>query len=250
VPGDPLVHEFKALALFARGEYTRAAATLHAVLAVRPGMDWTTLSGLYPDVETYTRQLRALEDGCRRDPKLAAPRFLLAYQYLVAGHTAAAAAQLKKVLALEPGDRVARRLLASLSGPPPAPHEPAPTKTDGEEVAGRPPSGDLLGHWRGEPDGATFDLSLDDLGHFVWCAAREGKPSTTVSGTYALSGDTLTLKGEDRRPLRASVTELTAGSFRFKAIGGTREDPGLGFRRIAMPTAPEPDQRRGSRESR
>ena len=124
MPGDPLVHEFKALVLFARGEDARAAAELHAVLAVRPGMDWTTLSGLYPDVETYTGQLRALEDRCRQDPKAAAPRFVLAYHYLVAGHKDAAVAQLKAVLALEPGDRVARRLLTSLTGTPPAPPEP------------------------------------------------------------------------------------------------------------------------------
>ena len=71
VPGDPLVHEFKALVLFARGEDPRAAAELHDVLAVRPGMDWTTMSGLYPDVATYTGQLRALEDRCRQDPKAA-----------------------------------------------------------------------------------------------------------------------------------------------------------------------------------
>ena len=128
MPGDPLVHEFKALVLFARGEDARAAAELHAVLAVRPGMDWTTLSGLYPDVETYTGQLRALEDRCRQDPKAAAPRFVLAYHYLVAGHKDAAVAQLKAVLALEPGDRVARRLLASLTGPPPAPPEPTPNR--------------------------------------------------------------------------------------------------------------------------
>ena len=48
VPGDPLVHEFKALVLFARGEDARAAAELHAVLAVRPGMDWTTLERALP----------------------------------------------------------------------------------------------------------------------------------------------------------------------------------------------------------
>lgn len=118
VPDDPLVHEFKALALFARGEDARAAAELHAVLAVRPGMDWATMSGLYPDVETYTGQLRALEDRCRRDPKAVAPRFVLAYHYLVAGHNDAAVAQLRSLLALEPGDRVARRLVTSLAGPP------------------------------------------------------------------------------------------------------------------------------------
>ncbi len=48
VPDDPLVHEFKALVLFARGEDARAAAELHDVLAVRPGMDWTTLMRALP----------------------------------------------------------------------------------------------------------------------------------------------------------------------------------------------------------
>ena len=152
VPGDPLVHEFKALVLFARGEDPRAAAELHDVLAVRPGMDWTTMSGLYPDVATYTGQLRALEDRCRQDPKAAAPRFVLAYHYLVTGHTDAAVAQLKAVLALEPGDRVARHLLASLTGTPPAPPESTTTRAvpDRDGAAGRPPSVDLVGHWRGE----------------------------------------------------------------------------------------------------
>jgi predicted Zn-dependent protease len=178
VPGDPLVHEFKALVLFARGEDPRAAAELHDVLAVRPGMDWTTLSGLYPDVATYTGQLRALEDRCRQDPKAAAPRFVLAYHYLVTGHKDAAVAQLKEVLVTEPVDRVARRLLASLTGTPPAP-EPTTTRAvpDRDGAAGRPPSVDLVGRWRGERDGATFNLSLDGRGRFVWQAARQGKAS-------------------------------------------------------------------------
>ena len=83
VPGDPVIHEFKALALFARGEDARAAAELHTVLAVTTGMDWTTLSGLYPDVETYAAQLRALEDRCQKDPKAAAPHLVLAHHDLV-----------------------------------------------------------------------------------------------------------------------------------------------------------------------
>ena len=252
VPGDPLVHEFKALVLFARGEDPRAAAELHDVLAVRPGMDWTTLSGLYPDVATYTGQLRALEDRCRQDPKAAAPRFVLAYHYLAAGHQDAAVAQLKALITLEPGDRVARRLLASLTGTPPAPPEPTTTRAvpDRDGAAGRPPSVDLVGRWRGERDGSTFDLSLDGRGRFLWQAAREGKAIATVSGAYALSGDTLTLKAEDRPPLRTSVTELSPDSFRLKIVGGIPGDPGLAFRRVAMPAEPDRDQRGGPRENR
>ena len=212
-------------------------------------MNWATLIGLYPDVETYTGQLRALEDRCRQGPKAAAPRFLLAYHYLVAGHTDAAAALLKTVLALEPGDRVARRLLASLTAPPPPP-EPARTVPDGDGAAGRPPSVDLLGRWRGERDGSTFELSLDDRGRFLWKAARQGKPTATVSGAYALSGDTLVLTPEDRSPLRASLTELTPDSFRLKADGVIPGDSGLGFRRVARPAAPDRDRRGGPRENR
>ena len=252
VPGDPLVHEFKALVLFARGEDPRAAAELHDVLAVRPGMDWTTMSGLYPDVATYTGQLRALEDRCRQDPKAAAPRFVLAYHYLVAGHKDAAVAQLKAGARLGAGDRVARRLLASLTGTPPAPPESTTTRAvpDRDGAAGRPPSVDLVGRWRGERDGSTFDLSLDGRGRFVWQAARDGKATATVSGAYALSGDTLTLKAEDRPPLRASVTELSPDSFRLRTVGGIPGDPGLGFRRVAMPAEPDRDQRGGPRENR
>ena len=147
---------------------------------------------------------------------------------------------------------MARRLLASLTGTPPAPPEPTTTRAvpDRDGAAGQPPSVDLVGHWRGERDGSTFDLSLDGRGRFVWQAARDGKATATVSGAYAFAGDTLTLKAEDRSPLRASVTELSPDSFRFQAVGGAPSDPGLIFRRVAMAAAPDRDQRGGPRENR
>jgi hypothetical protein len=250
VPDDPVVHEFKALGLFARGEDAQAADELHTVLAVTAGMDWATLSGLYPDVATYTAQLRALEGRCGKDPKAAAARFVLAYHYLVAGHKDAAAAQLKAVLASKADDQVARRLLASLGGTPPAPPEPSPAVPEGDGAAGRSKAVDLVGRWRGERDGSTFDLTLDDRGRFRWQAARQGKATATVSGAYTLSGDALTLESGDRPPLRASLTERCPDSFRFKAAGDGPRDPGLGFRRVAEPSKPDQDQRGGPRENR
>src|SRR5271165_875410 len=62
---DTTLHEFRALCLFALKRYDEAAAALYAVLSVGPGWDWTTLIGLYPDIDTYTAQLRTLEDYCR-----------------------------------------------------------------------------------------------------------------------------------------------------------------------------------------
>ena len=106
------LHEFLALILFAQGQYEQAAAPLYAVLSVGPGWDWTTLSGMYPDVATYTRQLRNLEAYINANPKSAQARFVLAYQYLCEGHDDNAIAQLKQVVKLQPGDTLSAQLIA------------------------------------------------------------------------------------------------------------------------------------------
>src|SRR5204863_497650 len=77
MPNDTTLHEFLALVLFAQGQYEQAAAPLYAVLAVGPGWDWTTLSGMYPDVATYTGQLRNLEAFNNANPRSAQARFVL-----------------------------------------------------------------------------------------------------------------------------------------------------------------------------
>jgi hypothetical protein len=87
-PKDSVLHELRALALFALGRYPEAAATLNAVLVSAPGMDWTTVSNVYGSVDTYTAQLRKLEDYCRANPDSAAGHFVLAYHYLVGGRRA------------------------------------------------------------------------------------------------------------------------------------------------------------------
>jgi hypothetical protein len=208
------------------------------------------LIGLYPDVETYTRQLRALEDRCNRNPKAAAPRFVLAYHYLVTVHKDEAVARLKQVLDLEPGDRVAGRLLASLTPTPPPPAEPTRTGPDGDGPARRPSVAELVSRWKGERDGSTFDLSLDDRGRFRWQAARQGKATANISGAYAYLGDTLILKSEDRPPLTAALTALSVDSFRFKTVESPRSDPGLVFRRATRPAATDRDQRGGPGDDR
>ena len=87
-PDDAALHEFRALIMFATGQYRDAAAGLNAVLAVGPGWDWTTLSGLYSSIDTYTQQLRKLEDYIRQNTQAVDARFVLAYHYLTAGHSA------------------------------------------------------------------------------------------------------------------------------------------------------------------
>jgi hypothetical protein len=55
------MHEFRALTQFALGDYRNSAATIHSVLAVGPGWDWATMRELYPSIEVYTEQRKALE---------------------------------------------------------------------------------------------------------------------------------------------------------------------------------------------
>jgi hypothetical protein len=124
-PGDAAGHEFRALVLFARGQYADAAAVIHSTLAVGPGWDWDTLSGLYPDVDTYTRHLRALEGFVKAHPADAGSRFLLAYHYLVIDARDAAAKMFRGVVTLQPKDQVAEHLLKMLE-PKPGADRPVP----------------------------------------------------------------------------------------------------------------------------
>jgi tetratricopeptide (TPR) repeat protein len=120
LPTDATLHEFRALALFAMKEFQQAAATIYAVLATGPGWNWETVSSLYANTETFTAQLRALEDYTRANPKDAAPAFLLAYHYLVMGHTNEAVKMLERVKQLLPDDPLVGQLLDAFRQDAPA----------------------------------------------------------------------------------------------------------------------------------
>jgi tetratricopeptide (TPR) repeat protein len=117
LPSDATLHEFRALTQFAQGRYKDAAGTLYAVLAAGPGWDWATMRGLYPDEDTYTRQLRALEEYARKDPQSGEAHFVLAYQYLVLGSKDAAVEQLKEVVRVQPQDKLSAALVKALTTP-------------------------------------------------------------------------------------------------------------------------------------
>src|SRR5262249_27030316 len=134
LPNDAALHELRALVQFATKDYKSAAATLYAVLSAGPGWDWTTMSSLYPGIDTYTEQVRTLEQYVRSNPNDAAGHFVLAYHYITQGHAGPAAKQLKEVVKLQPSDDLSARLLTMVGGettpqvaaaPPPA-EEAAP----------------------------------------------------------------------------------------------------------------------------
>ncbi len=105
-PNEAVVHEFRALCLFALKRYDEAASVNYAVLTAGPGWNWTTMIGLYPDIDTYTNQLRALEAYARSNPGSASAQFLLAYQYLAQGNTEAAGTMFDRVVQLQPNDQL------------------------------------------------------------------------------------------------------------------------------------------------
>ena len=113
LPNDATLHEFRARVLFAVGKYDLAAGPLYAVLSVGPGWDWTTMAGLYLDIEVYTTQLRKLEAYLTANPTSTAGRFVLAYHDLTQGNIDVAVAQLKEVVTLAPQDTLSAQSSSS-----------------------------------------------------------------------------------------------------------------------------------------
>jgi tetratricopeptide (TPR) repeat protein len=135
-PNIPVIHEFRSLCLFALGRYDEAASVAYAVLSAGPCWNWSTLVGLYSDVETYTKQLRGLEAAIRAKSNAIPPRFLLAYHYLVEGNNDAAAKEFATVARVAPEDQLSTsfaKTLAIAKEPATAPPAEAPTAVAGAQ---------------------------------------------------------------------------------------------------------------------
>ena len=229
VPNDTVLHEFRGLVLFALGRYKEAAAAVYAVLSAGPGWDWTTLSGLYPSVDVYTEQLRALEQYAKSHPAAAEAKFLLAYHYLTCGYTDAAAAQLREVVRLNPRDQLSAQLLHSISASDTAeeavPIRPAAAMTPADASS-------LVGNWTAtRADGATIKLTLAGDGKFTWTLDQNGKPQQ-FSGTYTVADNLLVLKQGNNPMMVGQVASLAGDRFNFKLAGDNPSDPGLTFVRV------------------
>jgi hypothetical protein len=118
LPKDATLHEFRALVLFSQNKYKEAAAGVYAVLAVGPGWNWATLSGLYANPDNYTKQLRDLEAYARNNPTVAEAHFLLAYHYLVIESVPEAVKQLKRFEKLVPSDQLSPELVKAFTESP------------------------------------------------------------------------------------------------------------------------------------
>src|SRR5690606_33593759 len=112
---DVEMHEFRALALFAMGNYEESAAVLYGVLSAGPGWNWDTVKGLYSSIDEYTAHLRALEAHRSSNPDDMAARFVLAYHYQATDYKEDAARQLQIVHQNNPDDRLVAELLQRMN---------------------------------------------------------------------------------------------------------------------------------------
>jgi uncharacterized protein (TIGR03066 family) len=226
MPHDAVLHEFRSLVLFALGRYPESAATIHAVLDVGPGWDWKTLATLYADVDTYTKQLRALEDARNADRKAAELFFLAGYHYLTAGHTDAAVKMFRKAAELRPGDTVSASLVATLS-----PRDAQAAKAAAKEAPPAVPSDKVVGAWAAAGKGtAKYGMELSKDGTFTWDFTK-GARKQSVKGVYTVEGNVLAMEPESGGVLLAELTAKGADTLQFKMIGGESSDPGLEFQR-------------------
>jgi tetratricopeptide (TPR) repeat protein len=228
LPNDATLHEFRALVLFAVKQYEQAAPPLYAVLSVGPGWDWTTMAGLYPSIDVYTQQLRALEAYVTQNPKSVGSRFVLAYHYMTQGHNDEALAQLKGIVQLNPNDTLSAQLITQLS--PPSDNSAPPPSTTTTAATPAAKAGKIEGTWKASPAKQTsINLNVRDDGTFTWKVDTNGKAQDIV-GNWSLAGGILTLAQNDNGgALVGNVTWPSETQFNFRALGAPPSDPGLTF---------------------
>lgn len=226
IPNDTAIHEFRALVLFALGDYNESAATLYPVLSVGPGWDWTTMSSLYPSVDVYTTQLRALEQYRDSRPTETAPRFVLAYHYLTAGHEDAAAEQYEKVVSLNPQDDLSRNLLLSLN---PEADVPKPDVVEPPKPTQQVTSTELVGTWTAKRAGDSFVMTLKENGDFTWTYQPSSGGESSVDGVWAVDEEGILALDMGEEDVMVAQVILNQGQLDFYMLGDTQGAEPLKF---------------------
>lgn len=248
LPNDAVLHEFRALCLFALGRYADSAATIYPVLSIQPGMDWTTLSSLYGDVNKYTTQLRALESDRDNNPNNPADHFLLGYLYQSMGYKDQALAELAQVVKLQPNDTLSSGLIKAIkqsettgggaekvadeSAAAPSPEGGNSNRANSSVKPANPmPATSLVGTWSARPDDSrSISLSFEPESKFKWSFSQSGGQNNTFTGTYTYADGILTLVSNQNGQVMVGKLEQKAGNqFLFQLTAAGPGDPGLLF---------------------
>lgn len=230
-PKDVVMHEFKALCLFALRDYQQSSAVMHSLLASGPGWDWTTMSSLYPDIDIYKGQLQSLVDKTTANPNDAALVFLLGYHQMTAGDTEAARGTIRKVRSLLPKDPVVDNLYR-VSGAAAEDEKDGEKKREETDEKGPDIRLDIMGEWKAaRPDGGTIGLDVRKDGRFSWEVTEKSGKKDAFEGTFTLEGPLLVLERASGGALMGRVMAVSEKEFAFKVVGGPADDPGLVFRK-------------------
>src|SRR5262249_4265710 len=173
----------------------------------------------------------ALEDYRNEHPASAPARFVLAYHYLTQGHTEAAVGELKEVVKLQPADQLSAQLITQLSGDKgQAAPQPSPSSAPAQAPASPASAvGNLVGIWKASPaQGTTIELTAGADGKFRWNVVSQGR-TQPIEGTYTFENEILTLTQSENNAMVGKVVWQDPDHFRFQAMGGGPNDPGLAF---------------------
>ncbi|TWU13255.1 hypothetical protein CA54_20880 [Symmachiella macrocystis] len=262
MPSNSDLHQFRSLVLFSMKQYGQAAASAHVALTAGPGWNWDTLKNLYPSADIYTARLRDLEETRDQNKQDPAIRFLLAYHYLMLNHIESAAKELTQVVALEPRDELAAKMLGTITGQEVETQQPAqyqqpaeqpqtsvetnstglgalsnagnagPASTDPVQQpkeAKLPEQAKIVGEFRASPaEGVEFQFVLNADKTFVWTFKSKDETSS-FEGTYTVSGNEMTLVRKKDGDKLVGIMTPTEKGFDFKIQGGDPKDPGLKF---------------------
>ena len=208
-PNDRTLHEFLALVYFAQGKYDQAAEPLYAVLSVAPGWDWTTLSGMYPDVDTYTGSAPSARGQRQGEPGIGPCPLRAGLPVPVPGacrERRRAAQGGREAPAGGHALGAAHRLLPARRHAPRRP--PAEPATNGAPAF----EGKLAGSWMATPAKDTkIALAIKDDGKFNWDASSAGKPPTEIAGASTFADGVLTLAAQGSPERRAGRQGGLAG---------------------------------------
>jgi hypothetical protein len=184
---------------------------------------------LYPDVDTYTAQLRKLEAYLDANPNANDARFVLAYEYLTTGYKDQAKDQLAMIVKAMPNDAVSQQLYQMLTYQAPA--QPQPQPEPAAPTGPKIPAESLVGTWKAAgPSNSAFEMTLTKDGSFTWKYSK-GKKQQTVTGAYAVDQNTLAMQPPAGGVMLAQLTPQGANAVDFKMIGAPDSEAPLKFTR-------------------